>query len=59
MMRMTGDIIGVDGNSIGMLNMLEGPNGVMVEVGIEEGNRATGADVSDVRPDGHGVDRAA
>ena len=42
MMRMTGDIIGVDGNSIGMLNMLEGPNGVMVEVGIEEGGLTPG-----------------
>ena len=35
MMRATGDILGEDGNSIGDLNIIEGPNGLVLEVNIE------------------------
>lgn len=42
MMRAKGDILGDDGNAIGTVNMLEGPNGVMVEVNIEEGSLSEG-----------------
>ena len=42
MMRMTGEIVGVDGAVIGALNMLEGPNGVLMEVTINAGGLAPG-----------------
>ena len=42
MMRATGDILGDDGNSIGDINLIEGPNGVLIEVNIEEGSLTEG-----------------
>ena len=36
------DIIGVDGSSIGSLNLLEGPNGVMIEATIAPGGLTPG-----------------
>lgn len=42
MMRATGDIIGAEGTSIGSLNLVEGPNGILGEVNIEAGSLETG-----------------
>lgn len=42
MMRMSGDVIGVEGQSIGALNLIGGPNGVLMEVTIAEGGLAPG-----------------
>jgi Cu-Zn family superoxide dismutase len=36
MMRATGDLMGNDGNTIGNVNMIEGPNGLVIEVTAEE-----------------------
>jgi Cu-Zn family superoxide dismutase len=35
MMRMGGDVIGADGEAIGILNVLSGPNGLLLEVTID------------------------
>lgn len=35
MMRMGGDVIGADGEAIGILNILSGPNGLLLEVTID------------------------
>ena len=37
MMRATGDLMGNDGGTIGNVNMIEGPNGIVMEVMIEAG----------------------
>lgn len=42
MMRATGDILGNEGTSIGNINLIEGPNGVLIEVNIEEGSLSEG-----------------
>ena len=42
MMRATGDLLGDDGNTIGNVNLIEGPNGIVMEVGIDEGGLAPG-----------------
>ena len=42
MMRATGDILGAEGSSIGSVNLLEGPNGLLVEVNIEAGSLEPG-----------------
>ncbi len=35
MMRMTGNVIGADGETIGAVNMLSGPKGTLIEVAID------------------------
>ena len=35
MMRATGNLMGDDGNEIGSINLVEGPNGILVNVSIE------------------------
>ncbi|MCF6328695.1 MAG: superoxide dismutase family protein [Henriciella sp.] len=42
MMRMSGDVIGADGEAIGTLNLLGGPNGVLIEVTIDPNGLAPG-----------------
>lgn len=42
MMRATGDILGNEGTSIGDINLIDGPNGVLIEVNIEEGSLSEG-----------------
>lgn len=42
MLRMGGDVIGVDGSVIGSLNILDGPNGLLIEVAIAPGGLAPG-----------------
>ncbi|MCR9195429.1 MAG: superoxide dismutase family protein [Hyphomonas sp.] len=42
MLRMGGDIVGADGRVIGALNILDGPNGVMLEATIEPGGLTPG-----------------
>ena len=42
MMRTGGDIVGVDGAVIGALNILDGPNGMLIEVTINSGGLAPG-----------------
>lgn len=42
MLRMGGDIVGVEGETIGRLNILDGPNGVLIEATIEPGGLAPG-----------------
>ncbi|WP_233356134.1 superoxide dismutase family protein [Henriciella aquimarina] len=42
MMRATGDLMGGDGNQIGTANLIEGPNGIVMEVNIEAGSLETG-----------------
>lgn len=42
MMRTGGDIVGVDGGVIGALNILDGPNGMLIEVVINPGGLAPG-----------------
>ncbi|WP_233355623.1 superoxide dismutase family protein [Henriciella litoralis] len=42
MMRATGDLMGVDGNTIGSVNLIEGPNGIAMNVSIEEGSLEPG-----------------
>ncbi|HIG21305.1 MAG TPA: superoxide dismutase family protein [Henriciella marina] len=42
MMRATGDLMGDDGNTIGSVNMIEGPNGIVMEVSIDEGGLTPG-----------------
>ncbi|MEO0722304.1 MAG: superoxide dismutase family protein [Pseudomonadota bacterium] len=42
MLRMTGDIIGVDGDAIGALNILDGPHGVLIEATISAGGLEPG-----------------
>lgn len=37
MMRATGDLLGNEGNTIGNVNLIEGPNGIVMEVSIDEG----------------------
>lgn len=42
MMRATGELLGDDGNAIGDINLVEGPNGVLIEVTIEDGSLTEG-----------------
>jgi len=42
MMRMGGDIVGSDGNVIGALNILDGPNGLLLEATINPGGLTPG-----------------
>lgn len=35
MMRATGNLLGNEGNTIGSINMIEGPNGILMEVTVE------------------------
>lgn len=42
MMRATGDLLGGDGNTIGSVNMIEGPNGILMEVSIDAGGLTPG-----------------
>lgn len=42
MMRMTGDVIGADGERIGSVNLLGGPNGTLIEVTIDPSGLAPG-----------------
>ena len=42
MLRMGGDIVGGDGNVIGSLNILNGPNGVLLEATINPGGLTPG-----------------
>ena len=42
MMRATGDILGAEGTSIGSVNLIEGPNGILAEVNIEAGSLEPG-----------------
>lgn len=42
MLRLTGDVVGVDGTSIGDLNILDGPNGLLMQVTIQPGGLAPG-----------------
>jgi Cu-Zn family superoxide dismutase len=42
MMRATGDLMGDDGATIGSVNMIEGPNGIVMEVSIDEGGLTPG-----------------
>lgn len=66
MLRMQGDLIGGDGQSIGAVNVLSGPNGILLEVTVEAGGLTPGwhglhlhqvGDCSDIgefkRSDGH------
>ncbi|MEM5516978.1 superoxide dismutase family protein [Henriciella sp. AS95] len=42
MMRATGDLLGDDGSTIGSINMIEGPNGIVMEVSVDEGGLEPG-----------------
>ncbi|MEQ8557090.1 MAG: superoxide dismutase family protein [Henriciella sp.] len=42
MMRATGDLLGDEGDTIGNINLIEGPNGILVEVNIDEGSLSEG-----------------
>ncbi len=42
MMQMSGDVIGADGEAIGSLNLLGGPNGTLIEVTIDPNGLAPG-----------------
>ena len=42
MMRATGDLMGNEGDTIGSVNMIEGPNGILMEVSINEGGLTPG-----------------
>ena len=42
MMRATGDLMGNEGNTIGNVNMIEGPNGIVMEVSINESGLTPG-----------------
>jgi superoxide dismutase, Cu-Zn family len=42
MMRATGDLMGNEGDTIGSVNMIEGPNGIVMEVSINEGGLTPG-----------------
>ncbi|MEE2879405.1 MAG: superoxide dismutase family protein [Pseudomonadota bacterium] len=42
MMRATGDLIGSEGDTIGSINLLEGPNGILMEVAVDEGGLPPG-----------------
>jgi len=42
MMRMTGEVIGAGGEAIGLVSMLSGPNGTLIEVTIDPGGLAPG-----------------
>ncbi|MFN3214332.1 MAG: superoxide dismutase family protein [Henriciella sp.] len=42
MLRMGGEIVGVDGSVIGSLNILDGPNGLLIEAVIEPGGLTPG-----------------
>lgn len=42
MLRMGGDIVGSDGSIIGALNILDGPNGVLLEATIDPGGLTPG-----------------
>ena len=42
MMRATGDLMGGEGNTIGNINLVEGPNGILIEVNIDEGSLTEG-----------------
>lgn len=42
MMRATGDLLGPDGSTIGNVNMIEGPKGIVMEVNVEAGGLEPG-----------------
>ncbi|RIJ26042.1 superoxide dismutase family protein [Henriciella barbarensis] len=42
MMRATGDLLGNEGDTIGSVNMIEGPNGIVMEVSVSEGGLTPG-----------------
>ena len=42
MLRLGGDIVGVDGSTIGRLNILDGPNGLLIEATIQPGGLTPG-----------------
>lgn len=42
MLRLTGEVTGASGNDIGTWNMLDGPNGILFQVVINEGGLAPG-----------------
>jgi len=42
MMRATGNLLGDDGDTIGNINLIEGPNGILIEVSIDEGSLSEG-----------------
>ena len=42
MMRATGDLMGNEGDTIGNVNMIEGPNGIVMEVSIDQGGLTPG-----------------
>lgn len=42
MMRATGDLLGADGSSIGSVNLIEGPNGILMEVAVDAGGLEPG-----------------
>lgn len=42
MMRMSGDIVGADGSVIGSVNLLDGPNGGLLEATVEPGGLTPG-----------------
>ncbi|MGB3627193.1 MAG: superoxide dismutase family protein [Henriciella sp.] len=42
MMRATGDLLGDEGSTIGSINMIEGPNGILMEVSVEAGGLTPG-----------------
>lgn len=42
MLRMQGDLIGVEGQSIGAVNVLSGPHGILLEVTVEAGGLTPG-----------------
>lgn len=42
MMRATGDLLGNDGDTIGNVNLIEGPNGIVMEVSVDAGGLEPG-----------------
>ena len=42
MMRATGDLLGNDGSTIGNVNLIEGPNGIVMEVSVDAGGLEPG-----------------
>lgn len=42
MLRLNGDVTGAEGSSIGAWNMLDGPNGILFQVTIEQGGLTPG-----------------
>lgn len=42
MMRATGNLLGAEGNTIGTVNLIEGPNGIVMEVSVDEGGLPPG-----------------